>query len=318
MNDRTCFLGVDGGGTKTAFVCIDSAGAVIASGVTGTTYHLEVGADEVVARLELGVADICSQLGIGRDALGFVFFGLPAYGEDSAVDPQLDAACGRLLGHDRYRCGNDMVCGWAGSLGGKDGINIVAGTGSIGYGERQGRAARIGGWGEVFGDEGSAYWIAIQGLTLFSRMSDGRAPRGVLYDHIVEALSLTNDLDLCQRVMGKDAMSRGEIAGLASLVSRAAADGDAGAHAILLSAARELAALATGLRTVLGFAPDERVPVSWSGGVLLNQPLVRDAFADILADTGGFEPAEPLYSPGYGAALYARRLANVAPPRTSF
>jgi hypothetical protein len=57
---------------------------------------------------------------------------------------------------------NDAVCAWAGSLGGEDGITIVAGTSSIGYGERKGRAARAGGWGEPFSDEGSAYWIHIQ------------------------------------------------------------------------------------------------------------------------------------------------------------
>ncbi len=94
---------------------------------------------------------------------------------------QLDAMPEPLLGHRRYRCGNDMVCAWAGSLGGEDGINIVAGTGSIGYGERRGRSARAGGWGEVFGDEGSAYWIAVQGLNVFTRMSDGRLPKGSLY-----------------------------------------------------------------------------------------------------------------------------------------
>ncbi len=59
-------------------------------------------------------------------------------------------------------CGNDMVCGWAGSLACADGINVVAGTGSICYGEYQGRSARCGGWGELFSDEGSAYWIARQ------------------------------------------------------------------------------------------------------------------------------------------------------------
>ena len=74
----------------------------------------------------------------------------------------------------RYRCGNDAVCGWAGALAGEDGINIVAGTGSIGYGEFEGRAARAGGWGELFSDEGSAHWIAREALSLFSRMSDGR------------------------------------------------------------------------------------------------------------------------------------------------
>ncbi len=38
----------------------------------------------------------------------------------------------------------------------EDGINLVAGTGSIAYGEFAGRAARAGGWGELFSDEASA------------------------------------------------------------------------------------------------------------------------------------------------------------------
>ncbi len=45
------------------------------------------------------------------------------------------------------------------------------------YGERLGVGQRVGGWGELFGDEGSAYWIrCIRGLNAFSRMSDGRIP----------------------------------------------------------------------------------------------------------------------------------------------
>jgi len=308
MSAGAYFFGVDGGGTKTEFVCIDAAGTVIARAVAGTTYHLEIGMDEAVSRLGQGIAAICGQLDIQPAALDFVFFGLPAYGEDSVIDPQLHAACGRLLGHERYACGNDMVCGWAGSLGGEDGINIVAGTGSIGYGEYQGRAARIGGWGEMFGDEGSAYWIAIQGLALFSRMSDGRAARGPLYDRVREALGLGNDLDLCRRVMGPDGMRRGEIAGLASLVSRAAADGDGAAHAVLVAAAQELAALAIGLRATLGFPADASVPLSWSGGVLQHEPRVRDALVRILAEKGGFALVAPRHAPGHGAALYARRL----------
>ncbi len=103
----------------------------------------------------------------------------------------------------RYRCGNDMVCGWAGALAGEDGINVVCGTGSIAYGEYRGRTARSGGWGELFGDEGSAYWIAREGLTLFSRMSDGRAPRGALYEILRRHFSLQDDLDLCAAIYGQ-------------------------------------------------------------------------------------------------------------------
>ena len=51
-----------------------------------------------------------------------------------------------------------------GSLAGEDGINVISGTGSMTYGERQGLGHRVGGWGELFGDEGSAYWVATQGL----------------------------------------------------------------------------------------------------------------------------------------------------------
>jgi N-acetylglucosamine kinase-like BadF-type ATPase len=305
------FLGVDGGGTKTEFVCIDGEGQILARAVTGTTYHLEVGADEAVRRLGEGVDAVCEALGIAPAALDFAFFGLPAYGEDSAIDPQLRAACGALLGHDRFACGNDMICGWAGSLGCEDGINIVAGTGSIGYGERQGESARVGGWGEVFGDEGSAHWIAVQGLALFSRMSDGRAPKGPLHALVTQAFSLRSDLELCERVMGANGMPRGEIAGLASLVSRAAAEGDAGARTILAAAARELLELATALRRRLGFPEGERARISWSGGVLSQQPLVRDALVELLDRTGLFLPVEPRHAPGYGAALYARRLAAV-------
>jgi N-acetylglucosamine kinase-like BadF-type ATPase len=304
------FLGVDGGGTKTEFVCVDEAGTVLARAVTGTTYHLQLGLDEAVRRLEEGIVTICQELAITPADLRFAFFGLPAFGEDRVMDPQLHAACGRLLGHGRYACGNDMVCGWAGSLGCEDGINIVAGTGSIGYGGHHGKAARVGGWGEVFGDEGSAYWIAIQGLALFSRMSDGRAPKGPLHARIVEALALADDLELCERVMGPAALSRSEIAALAGLVSAAASEGDTAARAILDAAAQHLVDLALALRDVLGFTPDTPVPISWSGGVLSREPLVRDAFLRKLEDAGAFAPVEPRHAPGYGAALYARKLAG--------
>src|SRR3981081_2664464 len=103
-----------------------------------------------------GVAALLRQAGIDGRAIPYGFFGLPAHGEDSVAEALLDALPEPLLGHRRYRCGNDMVCAWAGSLGGEDGINIVAGTGSIGYGERQGRAARAGGWGGGLGARGAS------------------------------------------------------------------------------------------------------------------------------------------------------------------
>ncbi|QXQ05287.1 N-acetylglucosamine kinase [Sphingosinicellaceae bacterium] len=308
----TIFLGVDGGGTKTEFVCIDQSGRTIARTVTGTTYHLQVGLDEAVARLAQGVAAVCSQLSISPQDLDYSFFGLPAFGEDAAIDPQLDAACGRILDHDRYRCDNDMVCGWAGSLGCADGINLVAGTGSIGYGERDGRKARVGGWGEIFSDEGSAYWIAVQGLNAFTRMSDGRLPTGALKAGFSKSLDLRADLDICALIMGQNGMTRDEIAGLAPIVSQAAEDGDPSATAILDMAGWHLAQMAQALRRQLDFAPDETVLLSWSGGVLTRQQAVRAAFLLHLRQQAPYEIVEPRHEPAVGAALYAGLLNRFA------
>jgi N-acetylglucosamine kinase-like BadF-type ATPase len=303
----TLFLGVDGGGTKTEFVCADESGQVVARALTGTTYHLQVGLDEAVARIAEGVGAVCGQLGVSPADLRSAFFGLPAYGEDAAVDPLLNAACGRILGHDRYACDNDMVCGWAGSLGCADGINLVAGTGSIGYGERQGCKARVGGWGEVFSDEGSAYWIAIQGLNAFTRMSDGRLPVGPLHQAFVAALGLASDLDICARVMGEHGMTRDEIAALAPIVAQAAGEGDAHAAAILDRAGAELGRMAQALRRQLGFAESETVLLSWSGGVLTNQEAVRASLLRALQGAP-YEVIAPRHEPGVGAALYAALL----------
>jgi len=63
------------------------------------------------------------------------------------------------------RCRQRMVCGWAGALAGADGINIVAGTGSIAYGRLTRAAAHERRWGSS-SDEGSAYCSHREGLTL--------------------------------------------------------------------------------------------------------------------------------------------------------
>jgi len=311
------YLGVDGGGTKTRFVLIDVDGAVVAQAQRGTTYHPQVGLDGVRAILADGLADVLRQAGIDAASIAHAFFGLPAHGEDSTATSLLDAIPGALLGHHRYACGNDMVCGWAGSLACADGINIVAGTGSIGYGQRRGRDARAGGWGEVFSDEGSAYWIAVQGLNAFSRMSDGRLPRGPLHALFREALRITEDLDACARIYGGQAFARGELAQLSPVVAQAAAQGDAIAQRIFIHAGAELAAIAGALRETLQFERDEATPVSYSGGAFSagEGDLLCRPFADALqAISPAFELQTPRHAPHYGAALYAAKLAGATIP----
>ncbi len=305
------YLGVDGGGTKTAYALVDAGGMLQSSHVGASIDYLADGIESAHIRLAQGLAATLAAARLQAGDISYAFFGLPAYGEDGATIAALDALPAPLLPAARYRCGNDMVCSWAGSLGCADGISVIAGTGSMAYGEFAGGQARCGGWGELIGDEGSAYWIAREGMNLFSRMSDGRAPRGALHRLVRERLGLANDLFLCARIYGVHADRREAFARFALLVHEAAESGDAAAAAIFVRGAQELVNCVLAVRRSLG-PPDEAIlPVSHSGGVFENARSTVDAFrAALAAAPARFEYRAPQFPPAIGAALYAARLAG--------
>jgi N-acetylglucosamine kinase-like BadF-type ATPase len=305
------YLGVDGGGSKTRFLLIDEAGQVLGAHTDGPAYHPEIGLESLEKMVARGIERTLQQGSIAPSSVTFAFLGLPAYGEDRALQPRLDAVPAAALPRGRYRCGNDMVCGWAGALAGADGINIVAGTGSIAYGEYEGRSARAGGWGELFSDEGSAYWLAREGLRLFSRMSDGRSPRGALHGILRRHFGLEDDLDLCAALYGKSTSQRSQLAQLSRLVAEAASAGDTAARALFTQAATELADIVDAVRDRLQVPADLDLPLSCSGGLFqLGELLLAPFEAAVNGGARRYRLASARLPPDAGAALYAAKLAG--------
>ncbi|MEU9796226.1 BadF/BadG/BcrA/BcrD ATPase family protein [Streptomyces sparsogenes] len=305
------FLGVDGGGTKTAFCLVDRGGHVVARAQAASSYYFSHGIELVERVLGEGVDAVCAAAELTPADIEYAFFGLPGYGEAARDLPVLNATPRAVLGHDRYACDNDMICGWAGSLGAVDGINVISGTGSMTYGERLGRGVRVGGWSEMFGDEGSAHWIAVRGLNAFSRMGDGRLPEGPLAEVFRRHLDLASDLDVIDVVHNQWQGDRGRIAALSRSVAEAAGLGDEAASAILAEAGRELALLVEVTRERLEFGPAETVPVSCSGGTF-GAEAVLEAFAtELKSRFTHYELRHPLYEPVVGAALYAAKIAGI-------
>lgn len=314
------YLGVDGGGTKTALALIDSEGALLAQHVASGSYHLSVGLDALSALLATAVRALLDKAGASVLDIDFAFFGLPAHGEDSLLAAEMDRLPARCLPAGRYLCGNDMICGWAGSLACQDGINVVAGTGSICYGQRSGLSARCGGWGETFSDEGSAFWIAVRGLNLFARMSDGRASIGPLYSLLKQRLQIAHDLDLCGHIYTRLKGDRSQIAQLCRLVIEASGIGDLQAAAIITAAADELADLVDATRMQLRFEPQETIDVSCSGGVFADATVFQSFKSSLGGRSGSYQISEPKFPPSIGAALFAAKhrghaLSNAAMAR---
>ena len=305
------YLGVDGGGSKTLFLLIDEAGKVLASHTEGTAYYPEVGLEALKKLLARGINQTLRQAALSVPDLSFAFIGLPAYGEDSALLATLDTAPSSVLSTGRYRCGNDMVCGWAGALAGADGISVLSGMGSIVYGEFAGRGGRAGGWGELFSDEGSEYWLAREGLRLFSRMSDGRAPRGALYELVRRHFVLQHDLDLCAALYGKRLAQRSQFAQLSRLVIEAASLGDPAAIALFAAAAAELGELIDAVRNGLQVPPEVRLPVSYSGDLFAPHDLLLAPLRSCVeSPTRNYNFVSARLPSDAGAAVHAAKLAG--------
>ena len=307
----TVFLGVDGGGTKTDFLLIDASGSVLATRREGSAYYLEIGIEGLKTLLASGIRAMLTSVGLTAADITYGFLGLPAHGENTALQAHLDSIVKETLPNQRYRCANDVVCGWAGALAGSNGIVVVAGTGSIAYGEYATRSARVGGWGELFSDEGSAFWVAREALTIFSRMSDGRATKGPLYGLMREHFGVAADLDVCATVYGPPALSRSELAALSHLVTQAALAGDRSALHLFERASQELAELVHATHDVLEIPPGVRVLASYCGGMLQADGMLLPLFeAALQATERQYQLIAPRLSPSAGAALYAATLAG--------
>jgi N-acetylglucosamine kinase-like BadF-type ATPase len=306
---RALYLGVDGGGTKTSLAVIDSEGVIWATHVAPGACFVSLGLDALGNLLATAVRATLNKTEFTVGDVDFSFFGLPNHGENSTLLGALNRAPEQCMPAGTFLCGNDMICGWAGSFGLRDGINVISGTGSICYGERQGLTARSGGWGEIFGDEGSGYWIAARALNLFARMSDGRTPVGPLHALVKRRLQLTNELDLCAHVYTRLKGDRARLAQLCPLVFEASAAGDVQATLILSQAADELILNVDATRRRLRFELRETIPVSCSGGVFEDASgLLLDHFrVKLQSRDAHYQLCESAYSPAIGAALYAAK-----------
>ena len=186
----------------------------------------------------------------------------------------------------------------------KDGINIVAGTGSIAFGrDKYGNKARSGGWGEYIGDEGSGYYLGKKLLELFTKQADGRLPKSAVYLLTRERLGINNDSDIIDLAEKKFVFKRDKMATLQIILSDAAKAGDVSAIEAYHTAGKELALSVLAVRGKLSFDTGD-VRVSYSGGIFNNGELILKTFREILR-SNGCRIEKPQAEPYIGAILLA-------------
>jgi len=301
------FLGVDGGQSGTTVLIGDESGRVVGAGEAGPCNH--AGAEEGRARFERAVKEgldaACARAGL--DA-GTVCFESACLGMSGGPDDKQAILAG-MLRAEHLMVTTDAAIALAGATATGQGIVAIAGTGSMAFGRNgEGRTARAGGWGYVFGDEGSGFHIARQALRAALRMEEGWGPPTSLRQALLEATGCGN-ANAALHLFYTAEWPRARVAALAPLADAAAAEGDGVAMAILNRAAVELAMLVAAVRCQL-WKPGEGVDVAYIGGVF-QSGTVLEQFRSLVEMEPGNRCAPPRNGPAEGALLEAYRAVGV-------
>jgi N-acetylglucosamine kinase-like BadF-type ATPase len=187
-------------------------------------------------------------------------------------------------------------------------LALICGTGSMVYGRTaSGELIRSGGWGYLFGDEGSGYAIGIAALRAVMTAYDGRGQGTLLSKLVLERYGLQTPPELVPAVYGA-ASPRSEVATLSELVEQAVGQGDPVANAILDDSAQELARAIAAVYPRLGTSS---VPLVITGGTILRGDHLQQAFHRACETEGlVFTTIRYVEEPAVGALQVARQLLS--------
>lgn len=298
------YCGIDGGGTKTAILFIDENGHECAQMTVQGSSHRTLGVKGVVKLFEESIEQCLHQAQIELKSLGGIVAGVPCFGEDTAADEAMITLMKHSYPSTPFYFCNDAEVGWAGSLGLKPGINIVAGTGSIAFGKNSdGKSVRCGGWSTFFGDEGSCYWLGRKTVELFSKQMDGRQKKDCLYHIIMDNFNPKTPEEFINYMEKEYAPNRSKVASLQRYLLMAAKEGDNSAAALYKDAADELGMMAYSVAKQI-MIPGEQLGVALSGGLTHAKVYFFERFIQWIDKFNGYFVQSELL-PVQGAALMA-------------
>jgi N-acetylglucosamine kinase-like BadF-type ATPase len=308
-SDMEYVIGIDGGGTKTRLKAADLNCKLLAACEAGPLNLISVSEEEVFKELSLLVAKGLEAAGADMDDCAAVCIGSAGAAWPS-VKSKLEAMLRKIGIRGYITITTDADAALNGAVGGKEGLIVISGTGSICYGRnKDGDTCRVGGWGHIIGDEGSGYKIGLEVLTRVMRSYDGREAKTLLVPMLLEKLRLESPEELVDYVYRSGAGKK-EIADLAKLADEAYAQDDVTAYEILSDAAEELFLLARS--AIIRLRLEERpARLAACGSVLEKSRCVRNEFIRLVGEAyPGIMITGAENDAAYGAVMLALKMVN--------
>lgn len=304
----TYFAGIDGGQSSTTAAVADETGRILGRGSAGPAD--EIGQTRESTRLRDALAaalhDAIAKAGLPTDTqFAAIVAGVSGYeGRVYGAAPQLPSQ-NMLLVHDTENA-------HAGALAGEAGTIAIAGTGSVAFARSErGVTALLGGWGFLFGDEGSGFWLAREALSAAMRDRDAGE------DNELGALALAYfnkpALRAIARAFYAGEISRAELAGFSGAIVHAAERGNGAAMQSVRSGAHALAALA---KQAMHQAGMTRGKIAVTGGMMHSSTYSGEVAAALRDALPQCERMRPRYDPAVGSLILAYKRAGVAVPES--
>jgi len=309
--------GVDGGGSSTVAWVADASGLILARAESGPSNHKAVGEQAALnaldSSLRAAMSDASNACGFTIESFDVACLGLAGFdrSEDRAAVERWNVARGWAK---RLILVNDGELVLAAGTPDGWGVAVIAGTGSIAVGRSpDGASARAGGWGHIFGDEGSGYGTAVGALRRVAQMHDGRVPGlqpdDVLTSTVCDAVGVPDAPGLVTAIYSPG-FDRARIAAISAQVVLSAESDPSIETELLAPAGRALAETVRAVADQLSLAR-EGFPLAMAGGFLLSAKAVERALIDGLAQSGYHPVAKRVNDPVRGALVLAKRALDL-------
>lgn len=267
-------LGIDGGGTKTEVAVSTETGEIISRAYSGpsnwTTTPRKIAKENIIEGIESALRQVP---GIKIDLISAGVAGV------SKREWEMKEFLYSLNIAREVLVTTDAHIALVGALLDTEGVIVIAGTGSIGYGRRGNLEKRTGGWGYLLGDEGSAYDVGRRGLIASLKAYDGRGEKTMLLDMFYEYIG-HGDIEALIRVIYEKA--KDTISGFARYVVEAGERGDRVALEILNSAVYELSLLGISTAEGIGYKRDDVFNLAYTGGFFKAKDIVVEPFVRLV------------------------------------
>ncbi|MBI5929793.1 MAG: hypothetical protein HY862_10820 [Chloroflexi bacterium] len=297
MNEQYA-IGIDGGGTNLRVIVVRPDLTVVGRADAGTANPNVIGHDTSAALLQQTIRKAVTHAGLEFDQIDAVGIGVAGAPREFASEWLRQAVLG-ILPESLIVPSSDHEIALVGALGKREGVLILAGTGSVGYGiNAAGESALVGGWGYLLGDEGSGYSLGMEALRALMKEWDGRLPETSLTEPILTAIGAQDIWGIVTWLYG-DVVRTPEIAKLSPIVLEHAIKGDQVAQKIVERGVEGLAEHVETIKRRLGMDKSE---IAFAGGLLTSDNLLSRTLCQRL---GLSDIPQPRYTPVIGAALLA-------------